>query len=694
MSQLNKQRVLVTGGAGFLGRHLVDRLDSEQPAEVIVPRSAEYDLREPEVVRSLLAQTRPNVVVHLAASVGGIGANRENPGLYFYENAVMAIHLMEEARRIGVKKFVSIGTVCSYPKYTPVPFHEDELWNGYPEETNAPYGLAKKMLLVQGQAYRAQYGFNAITLFPVNLYGPGDNFDLRSSHVIPALIRKVVEARDSGASHIEVWGTGRASREFLFVRDAAEAIVTAAGSYDGEAPVNIGTGEEITIRDLVQLICELCSFTGEVRWDDTKPDGQPRRCLDTQRAKEEFGFEAATSFRDGLIETIAWYERNRHSIESSPAISVPKESVPAVAATPAPAAEPDCSGRRALITGITGQDGSYLAELLLSKGYEVHGLVRRASTFNTQRIDDLYVDPHKQDAQLFLHYGDLTDGQHITNLTLDIEPDEIYNLGAQSHVRVSFDQPAYTLQATGAGALNVLEAARQLNKRREVRVYQASSSEMYGDVAEVPQTERTVFRPQSPYAAAKVYAFHQTVNYRQAYDLFATNGILFNHESPRRGETFVTRKITRAAARIKCGLQDRLYLGNLDAKRDWGFARDYVEAMWLMLQHREPDDFVVATGETHTVHEFLQLAFAELDLVPEEFVKIDPRYFRPTEVNLLLGDASKAKEVLGWEPRTSFRELVQLMVAQDFEAERRAAMVASSTGGSSTSRSHEFSKAV
>ncbi len=332
--------------------------------------------------------------------------------------------------------------------------------------------------------------------------------------------------------------------------------------------------------------------------------------------------------------------------------------------------------KRAFITGITGQDGSYLAELLLEKGYEVHGLVRRASTFTTGRINHLYRDPHSAGTRLFLHYGDLTDGQSLTNLILDLEPDEIYNLGAQSHVRVSFDQPVYTFHATGGGALNVLEAARQLNKRRTTKVYQASSSEMYGDVIETPQTEKTPFRPQSPYACAKVFAFHQTVNYRESYDLFAVNGILFNHESPRRGETFVTRKITRGATRIKLGLQDKLYMGNMEAKRDWGYAKDYVDAMWRMLQHHEPDDFVIATGETHTVQSFLDMVFRQLELDPAEHVAIDKRYFRPAEVNLLLGDAGKARDLLGWVPSTSLTELARLMVDHDLELAQQEAVVA------------------
>ena len=323
--------------------------------------------------------------------------------------------------------------------------------------------------------------------------------------------------------------------------------------------------------------------------------------------------------------------------------------------------------RSAFITGITGQDGSYLAELLLAKGYEVHGMIRRASSFNTGRINHIYEDPHVADKNLSLHYGDLADGNGMTNLLLDIEPDEVYNLGAQSHVRVSFDQPIYTVDVVGNGVMRILEAVRTLNKRKEVRFYQASSSEMYGKVHEVPQKESTPFYPRSPYGCAKVFAHHQTVNYRDSYDLFACCGILFNHESPRRGETFVTRKITRGATRIKEGLQKELHLGNLEAKRDWGFAKDYVEAMWLMLQQDEPDDFVIATGETRTVKEFVEATFKHLGLDWEEYVKIDPRYFRPAEVDILLGDMTKAKEKLGWEPATTFTGLAELMVEADWK---------------------------
>ncbi len=320
--------------------------------------------------------------------------------------------------------------------------------------------------------------------------------------------------------------------------------------------------------------------------------------------------------------------------------------------------------RTAFITGITGQDGSYLAELLLKKGYEVHGLVRRASTFNTNRIDHLYKDFHDPEARMYLHYGDLSVSGQLTDLLNTLKPNEIYHLGAQSHVRVSFDMPEYTGDVTGLGTIRLLEAIRKTSIK--TRFYQASSSEMFG-AAPPPQNELTSFEPQSSYAASKVFSFHMVRNYRKAYNIFACNGILFNHESPRRGETFVTRKITRAATRIKCGLQDKLYLGNLDAKRDWGFAGDYVEAMWLMLQQDEPDDYVIATGETHSVREFAEEVFKRLGLNYKKHVEIDPKYFRPTEVDVLLGDPSKAKNKLGWEPRVGFDELIDIMIKADME---------------------------
>jgi len=337
--------------------------------------------------------------------------------------------------------------------------------------------------------------------------------------------------------------------------------------------------------------------------------------------------------------------------------------------------------KTALITGITGQDGSYLAELLLGKGYTVYGIIRRSSSFNTGRINHIYKDPHEPHPEMRLVYGDLNDGSSLNRIIRTTQPDEIYHLGAQSHVRVSFDVPEYTGEITGLGTVRLLDAIRETGVK--TKFYQASSSEMFGNMPG-PLNENTPFQPRSPYAAAKVYAYWITVNYREGYGLFATNGILFNHESPRRGETFVSRKITKAAAKIKLGRQDKLFLGNLDAKRDWGYARDYVEAMWVMLQQDEPDDFVIATGETHSVREFLDEAFGYLDLDWKKYVEIDPRYFRPTEVDLLLGDASKAKRVLGWKPRVHFKDLVKLMVDADLESEKQKPQA------SDTSAHHEL----
>ena len=331
--------------------------------------------------------------------------------------------------------------------------------------------------------------------------------------------------------------------------------------------------------------------------------------------------------------------------------------------------------KKALITGITGQDGSYLAELLLEKGYEVHGIIRRASTFNTDRIDHLYQDPHINGVRLFLHYGDLADSVQMVKLLYELQPDEIYNLGAQSHVRVSFDVPEYTGDVVGTGAVRILEAIREARLVDKVRYYQASSSEMFGKVQEVPQTETTPFWPRSPYGCAKMYAHWLTVNYRESYNLFACSGILFNHESPRRGETFVTRKITRAATRIKLGLQKKLYLGNLDAQRDWGYAKEYVEMMWLMLQQDKPDDYVIATNETHSVKDFVIETFNLLELDWEKYVEYDDRYERPAEVDLLIGDPAKAKHQLGWEPKVKFKDLVRIMVDSDLKLAEKEAKI-------------------
>jgi GDPmannose 4,6-dehydratase len=655
-------RVIVTGGAGFLGSFVVEELRQRGVSDIFVPRSATVDLTRQDHVARYLEETRPTHILHLAAKVGGIGANQLHPGTFFRDNILMGVHIVEEARRLAIPKVVIAGTVCAYPKFAPVPFREDDLWNGYPEETNAAYGVAKKSLLVMAQAYRQEFGTNAVMVFPVNLYGPRDNFDLQTSHVIPAMIRKFSEARARGESDVVLWGDGSPTREFLYVKDAADGIVTAAQSYDDPDPVNLGSGEEIAIRDLASIIARHTGFEGRITWDTGKPNGQPRRKLDVTRAKERMGWSARTTMEQGLDATVAYYRENAKTIGS---LETGRERRP-------------MSEKRALITGISGQDGSYLAELLLGKGYVVHGIVRRSSSFNTDRIEHLYRDPHDPNARLFLHYGDLNDSSSLQEIVESVDPTEVYNLGAQSHVRVSFDIPEYTGEITGLGTVRLLEALRRAKSK--ARFYQASSSELYGSAAP-PQDENTPFQPRSPYAAAKAYSYYITKNYREAYSMFAVNGILFNHESPRRGETFVTRKITRAVGRIKHGLQKKLFLGNLDAKRDWGFAGDYVEAMWLMLQVDTPDDYVVATNETHTVREFLELSFQHAGLDWNEHVEIDPRYFRPAEVDVLLGDSSKAQRVLGWKPTVDFRTLVKMMVDADMKlAAADAAMAAHREG--------------
>lgn len=674
---LKEKRIIITGGAGFLGGFIVEKLKQNEEVpdkNIFVPRSKDYDLRREEDIKKMFQDFPADIVIHLAAKVGGIGFNQENPATLFYDNLIMGAQLMEQSRLNNVEKFVAVGTICAYPKFTPVPFKEEDLWQGYPEETNASYGLAKKMMLVQSQAYRKQYNFNSIFLLPVNLYGPRDNFNPNSSHVIPALIKKIKDAKEAQTS-LNVWGTGNASREFLYVEDCAEAIILATKHYEKADPINLGAGKEITIRNLVRTLCDLMEYQGEINWDTSKPDGQPRRCLDTSKAELEFGFKSKTLFEEGLKKTIDWYENyftedlNFSSHQNS------QEQLGTRAQK---------ISKKALIFGVTGQDGSYLTELLLEKGYEVYGVVRRSSSFNTGRLDHIYEDPHEKRRRLKLIYGDLSNSSNISKIIRETMPDEIYNLAAQSHVRTSFDVPEYTAEITGIGTLRILEALRDFCP--ETKFYQASSSEMFGKVLESPQKETTPFYPRSPYGCSKVFSFETTRNYRESYGLFACNGILFNHESERRGKTFVTRKITRGLARIRLGIDEKLYLGNLDAKRDWGHAKDYVYAMWLMLQQASPDDYVIATGESHTVREFAELTAKKLgfDLVWEGeginekgmdkntgkiIIEIDPKYFRPAEVETLLGDSSKAKEKLGWNPAINFYELVTRMLEHDLRQE-------------------------
>ena len=671
-SIVNK-RVLVTGHQGLVGSALLRRLRRES-CSLITATRAEVDLRDQREVDAFFASEKPDLVIHAAGTVGGIHANSSRPADFLYDNTMMHATVLHSAWRHGVEKLLYLGSSCIYPRDCEQPIDESALLSGPLESTNEAYAISKISGVLACRAYRRQHGCNFISAMPTNLYGPNDNFDPLESHVVAALIRKFHDAREQGRKAVTIWGTGTATREFLHVDDLADACVFLMEQYEAEEAINLGTGEATAIADLAEIVRTVVYPDASIDYDATRPDGHPRRHLDVSRI-HQLGWRHSIALRNGIESTYDWY---RSEIAAANADSPGEENRPTPATTPAVAMTNDLP-KRALITGITGQDGSYLAELLLSKGYHVWGMIRRASLFNTQRIDHIYQDPHEDDVRLRLCYGDLSDASSINTIIEEIQPHEIYNLGAQSHVKVSFEIPEYTGDVTGLGTLRILECVRSLGL--DCRVYQASSSELYGKATEVPQSETTRFYPRSPYAAAKAYAFHVTRNYRESYNMFAVNGILFNHESPRRGATFVTRKITRAVAAISAGQQERLFLGNLDAKRDWGFAGDYVRAMWLMLQADEPEDFVIATGVTASVRDFCELAFARaglplnwsgsgveergLDSQGRTLVEIDPRYFRPAEVEHLIGDASKAKEKLGWEPEVDLEGLVNMMVDAD-----------------------------
>lgn len=704
-------RILVTGHRGLVGSAIVRHLKSLGCQSILTASRDEVDLRSPERVQEWFETQRPEFVFHVAGTVGGIWDNSTRPVDFLHDNILLQATVLRSAWQTGVKKLLYLGSSCIYPRDCEQPIRESSLLTGPLEKSNECYALAKIAGVKACDAYRQQYGSHFISAMPTNLYGPNDSFHPDGSHVIPGLIRRFHDAKLNGEQTLTVWGTGKPRREFLHVDDLAVACWFVMQNYDEAGPINIGTGTDVTIRELAERIRDVVHPTAELVFDASKPDGTPRKLLDVSRLHQR-GWKHQIELPEGIAAAYQWFldhpqtRRMGHETTREPASAVPppapRHGNSTTATSLNPRTDNSCPyqlesqssmnsippkiGKKALITGITGQDGSYLAELLLSKGYEVWGMIRRSSSFNTGRIDHIYQDPHAPDLRLHLNYGDLNDASSINRILKEVQPDEIYNLGAQSHVKVSFEIPEYTSEVTGLGTIRILEAMREVECK--ARFYQASSSELYGKVVETPQSETTPFYPRSPYAAAKAYAFYVTRNYRESYGMFAVNGILFNHESPRRGETFVTRKITRAVASIATGHQDCLYLGNLDAQRDWGFAGDYVEAMWLMLQADVPDDYVIATGETHSVREFCELAFAEADLpihwegagVDEVglgpdghiLIRVDPRYFRPAEVDLLLGDPSKAYRELGWKPKVGFNDLVNRMVMHDlFEARER-----------------------
>ena len=682
-------KIYVAGHNGLVGRAIVRKLRSLGYFNIIYRSSSQLDLRNQLSVEQFFHDERPEFVFLAAAKVGGIKANVDFTAEAIYDNLMIQCNIIHSSYKFGVKKLLFLGSSCIYPKECPQPIKESYLMTGPLEKTNDSYAVAKIAGIQMCQAYNRQYKTNFISCMPTNLYGPYDNFDLETSHVLPALIAKFVAAKKNNASSVTLWGDGTPLREFLHVDDMADACIFLMKNYNKSEIVNIGTGKDISIKQVAEIIGQVVGFQGSLEFDTSKPNGTMKKQLNTS-FMTSLGWSPKISLQQGIQSTVEWF-LNNGGLELTKSKSRSKKR------------------KVALIFGVTGQDGSYLAELLIDNGYEVHGVKRRSSSLNTQRVDHLYQDPHNPSIRFKLHYGDLSDGPAILKLIGLVQPDEIYNLAAQSHVKVSFGLPTYTGDVVALGATRILDAIRSLGLERKTRYYQASSSEMFGKVKEIPQKETTPFHPRSPYAVAKVYAYWVTVNYRESYGLYACNGILFNHESPRRGETFVSRKITRSVAAIKLGLQDVLYIGNLESKRDWGYARDYVEAMWLMLQQEKPADFVISTGRTVTVRKFLEDAFSHIGIKIEWrgrglsetghdsatgklLVKVDPRYFRPAEVDLLIGDCTKAKTELGWKPKVNLEQLIKMMVDSDLEQLSRdptpiigAQVIQSSSSSSSNS---------
>lgn len=650
-------KIYVAGHNGMVGSAIVRKLKTDGYTNIIIISKKDLDLTNQTDVNTFFEINKPEYVFLCAAKVGGIKANSDFKGDFIYQNLVIQSNIIQASKVHDVKKLLFLGSSCIYPKYSEQPIKEEYLLTGSLEETNDAYAIAKIAGIKMCQSYNRQYSTNFISVMPTNLYGPGDNYDLNTSHVLPALIKRIHLAKNENLPYVEIWGDGTPMREFLYVDDLASACLFLMSNYDDSDIINIGTGKDIKIGDLAHLIKDIVGYNGELRFNTDMPNGTPKKLLDVSKL-ENLGWTYTTSLREGIEKTYKKFKEknNKNTLSENKKIG--------------------------LITGITGQDGSYLAELLLEKGYEVHGIIRRCSSFNTKRIDHIY-------DQIKLHYGDLTDPLVISNLIAEIKPDEIYNLGAQSHVRVSFEIPYYTAQVDALGTLAILEAVK--NHCPNAKVYQASTSELYGgmeyNMPDTGYTELSIMHPRSPYGCAKIYGLWITRNYRESYNMFVCNGILFNHESPRRGETFVTRKITIGLSNIKRALDndkpfEPLKLGNLYSKRDWGYAKDFVYGMWLMLQQEKSDDYVLATNEAHSVKEFIELALKECNIEltwkgegsdekgyynDKVIIEIDKKYYRPAEVDTLLGNIDKAKEELGWIPKVKFADLVKLMMQEDLK---------------------------
>lgn len=634
----------------MVGRNILEHPKAREH-EIIAPSRKELDLLNFNQVVEVLDVVKPDLIIHTAGLVGGIIANKNNMFNFMMDNITMGLNVVRAAKSQGVPKMINLGSTCMYPREAQQPMKESYLFTGPLEPTNEGYAIAKNAVQRACQYASLEKGVSYKTYIPCNLFGRWDHYDPENSHLLPAIIRKVHEAKvkleTQSDTYIEIWGSGNPRREFMDAADLADFIFFSLEKFE-EIPdvLNVSTGTDLSIneiyKEVVKVITEEKKFgpDNKIKFAHnlTRPDGMMQKLSDVTK-QTKLGWKPKITFAD--------------SIESAYKFFVDTEAKDSKMKT-----TEEKHRKVALITGAGGQDGSYLAEFLLNKNYVVVGMFRR----NSQQ-PHAWLKPIVSHPNFISVYGNMQDANSLWKILEEYKPDEIYNLAAQSHVRVSFDCPEETFDVVAMGTLRLLNAAKVLTPK--ARIYQAGSSEQFGFNPQHPQNEETAFMPASPYACAKVAAHNICVNYREAYKMFIAIGILHNHESPRRGENFVTRKITKAVANIKLGLQDRLLLGNLDAKRDWGFSKEYVECMWKMLQHEVPDDFVIGTGESHSVKEFVTAVFEEAGLDWEKFVTFDPDQLRPHEVTHLESDPAKAKRILGWEPKVKFKELAKIMYESD-----------------------------
>ena len=643
-------KVLVTGGSGLVGTGIKSFL-IKQPNhyDYVFLTSNECNLLDYQQVLSTFEQHKPQYVIHLAAKVGGLYDNMQHNVEFWDQNVTMNNNVLRACLQCNVKKVISCLSTCIFPDKTTYPITESMIDNGPPHTSNPGYSYAKRMLKVTSELYANQYSMQCVNVIPTNIFGPGDNFDIDAGHVIPSLIHKCYTAKKNDQPFI-VKGSGKPLRQFLYNEDLARIIIWLCDHCNESKSIIVCPDDEMTIEEVASRIKDHIKFEGPLQFDNNFSDGQFKKTASNAVLKAMQPDLSFTPFEVALKNTCDWFVENYNVARKG---VVEKKFA-------------------ALITGVSGQDGSYLAELLVEKGYEVHGIIRRQSSIHLPNLTNVR---HK----IHLHYGDVQDKTGMFDILQKLkrfDRIEVYNLAAMSHVKVSFEIPEYTALADGIGVLNVLECIRESGFMHKIRFYQASTSEMFGKVLEVPQSETTPFRPQSPYGCAKVYAHWITRNYRESYDMFACSGILFNHESERRGPTFVTQKICNSVKQISRGEIETMHIGNIHAMRDWGYAKDYVRAMWLMLQHECATDYVVSTGEMHSVKEFIDLAFAQKKIIiswngdsgydQDGIVRVvvDSKFFRPSEVDELCGNCDKIKNDLKWRPTVTFEKLVQTMMAE------------------------------